>query len=240
MRYYLLTAGILFTTLLHAQFGFYAEGGGNYTTIHASRSAGIVKGTGAFGGQAGMGVEYHMQGDYFFYFGTDISVQSFKKDSASTDHHSAISKYTYNPLLVNVPFGMAYQFNLTKTVGLKVYGGINTQIGVGGKVKISSSYTDTSISGNRTSYNKHNIHYGRSINVQSEFQSDLNNTIWGLNIGAGLNINKSVEVMLMYQEGLTNILPGGDGAPEVDKLRSVTLNLKFYFPKNYYTAKQKL
>jgi hypothetical protein len=239
MRYLLLTLGVFISAALHAQFGFYVHGGGNYSMVRATRSQGIENGKGGYGWQAGFGTEYHTQDGYFFYLGVDLAGQAFKIDSTSTDGHSVVTNYKYKPLLVNFPLGIAYQFDLTKNVGLKLYGGVNTQIGVGGNISRSSNFTLDTVTGLRSSFDKHRIHYGRSIQVASEFQSDLNNSIWGLNIGAGLNFSKSVEVMLMYQEGLTNILPGGDAKPEIYKLRSVSLDVKFYFPQNYYSTKEK-
>ena len=75
--------------------------------------------------------------------------------------------------------------------------------------------------------------------MQNEFHSDLANAIWGLNVGAGLNFSKSLEVTIFSQEVFTNILPGGDGVPEINKLRSVTVNLKYYFPSHSYYSKSK-
>ncbi|MEO8711753.1 MAG: outer membrane beta-barrel protein [Parafilimonas sp.] len=245
MKYLLVVLGIFVSSLVHAQFGFYAEGGLNYADLHVTRSAGEVTGKGGVGWQVGGGVEYHTQFGYFLYLGTQFASEQFKKDSVSQGFQSVVSNYTYKPLFVNVPFGIGYQFNLAKDIGFRVYGGLNTQVGVGGKVTRNTNfYTQDSATGQpiqvRTDNDTHKLNFGRSIQVQSEFRSDLANTVWGLNIGAGLNFSKSIEVAVIYQEGLTNILPGGDAAPEVNKLRSVTVNLKFYFPKNYYTTKQKL
>ena len=238
MRYWLLSVGIFISFFAKAQFGFYAEGGTNYSSVRATRSQGKVKGNGGAGWQVGIGTEYHTQWDWFLYFSLDVEGKSFKKTFDSLNQHKVIRNYTYKPILINTPFGIGYQFDVTKNIGLKVYGGVNVQIGTGGTVSQSTTLKDTS--GDHNTYNKHNINYGRSPNLQTEFQSDLANTLWGVNIGAGLNFNKSVEVGLMYQEGFLNILPGGDGVPEIDKLRSVYLNVKFYFPRNYYNAKQKL
>lgn len=237
MRYWLLTVGIFISVFAKAQFGFYAEGGGNGSFVRATRSPGKVTSDGGAGWQFGIGTEYHTQWDWFLYFSIDVEGKTFKKKYDSLN--LTIRNYTYKPVLLNTPFGIGYEFPITKSVGLRVYGGVNVQIGLGGTVTQNATLKlDTS--GERIVYNKHNINYGRSINVQSEFQSDLANTLWGLNIGAGLNFSKSVEVALMYQEGFLNILPGGDGNPEIDKLRSVMLNVKFYFPRSYYHEKQKL
>ncbi|MBV9962226.1 MAG: PorT family protein [Parafilimonas sp.] len=237
MKYLILLLGLFVTTALHAQFGLYVEGGGNYSSLRDTRSQGIVNGKSGIGWQVGFGTEYHTGFGYFLYLGLDLASQNFKKDSSSADGH-VTSNYNYKPLFLNFPFGIGYQFDVTKDVGLRVYGGINTQVGIGGNVTRNSYYILDS-SGTRSSYNKHKIHYGRSIQVTNEFQSDLNNTIWGLTVGAGLNFSKSVEVTVFYQEGLNNILPGGDAAPEINKLRMVSVDLKLYFPKNFYSSKIK-
>lgn len=236
MKYLILLVGLIITTTVNAQFGFYVKGGGNYSFLRDTRSQGIVTGKSGFGWQAGFGTEYHTNFGYFLYLGMDLASQSFKKDSVSTDGHSYVSNYSYKPLFLNFPFGIGYQFDLTKDVGLKLYGGVNTQVGIGGNVSRNANYFLDSASGNQSSYDKHKINFGRSVQVNNEFRSDLNNTIWGLTIGAGLNFSKSVEVSLFYQEGLNNILPGGDAAEEIDKLRSLSIDLKFYFPKNFYSS----
>jgi outer membrane protein with beta-barrel domain len=243
MRYLLLTLGVFISAALHAQFGVYVQGGGNYSMLRSARSPGVENGKNGFGWQAGFGGEYHTQFGYFLYLGVDVSSQTLKKDSTSIGFHNVVTDYTSKPLFVNFPVGIGYQFDVTKDVGLKVYGGITTQVGVGGNLKRNTDYYTAGPSGSpvhvRTNNESHRIHYGRGIQVTDEFQSDLNNTIWGLNIGAGLNFSKSVEVAVFYQEGLTNILPGGDAATEVNKLRSVSIDLRFYFPKQYYSSKQK-
>jgi len=242
MRYLLLTLGVFISAALHAQFGVYVQGGGNYSMLRSTRSPGVENGKNGFGWQAGFGGEYHTQFGYFLYLGVDVASQTFKKDSTSKGFHNVVSDYTYKPLFLNFPFGIGYQFDITKSVGLKVYGGITTQVGIAGNLKRNTNYYSDSLGipvHVRTDNSSNRIHYGRSIQVTDEFQSDLNNTIWGLNIGAGLNFSKSVEVAVFYQEGLTNILPGGDAKREVNKLRSVSINLRVYFPKQYYSSKQK-
>ena len=94
-----------------------------------------MEGKGGMGWQAGAGVEYHTHFGYFLYLETGLSRQTFKKDSAAGgDFKSIESHYTYNPLFLNFPFGIGYQFDLKKQMGLRVYGGVTTQVGVGGNV----------------------------------------------------------------------------------------------------------
>lgn len=245
MKYLLLVLGVFTSTLLHAQFAFYAEGGGNYSDLRITRNpGGTIEGKGGIGWQAGAGVEYHTQFGFFLYLETGLSKQNFKKDSVADGEFKSIeSHYTYKPLFLNFPFGIGYQFDLTKQMGLRVYGGVTTQVGIGGKVTRSSTSYQQDSTGQPivvgSTDETHRIHYGRSIQVQNEFRSDLANAIWGLNIGAGLNFSRSIEAAIFYQEVFTNILPGGDGVPEINKLRTVTLNLRFYFPGQYSNSKSK-
>ena len=246
MKYLLLAFGVFTSTFLHAQFAFYASGGGNYSHLRVTRNpGGIMEGKGGVGWQTAAGAEYNTHFGYFVYFEAGFSGQTFKKDSsASGDFKSIESHYTYKPVFLNFPFGIGYQFDLTKELGLRVYGGVTTQVGIGGKVSRNSTSYELDSTGQSvvvsTENETHKIHYGRSIQVQNEFRSDLANAIWGINIGAGLNFLKTVEATIFYQEVFTNILPGGDGAPEINKLRGVTFNLKFYIPGQYKKAKTQM
>src|ERR1700755_46936 len=129
MKYLILLLGIFMTTAIHAQFGLYVEGGGNYSALRATRSQGVVDCKGGYGWQVGFGTEYHTDFGYFLYLGLDLASQNFKKSSTKD---TVVSHNTYKPLFVNFPFGIGYQFDLSKDVGFRVYGGINTQVGVGG------------------------------------------------------------------------------------------------------------
>jgi len=243
MKYLLLVLGLFVSAIANAQFGFYTKAGANYSQLYITRGEGNQNGQGGFGWQLGGGVEYYTQFDFFLYLGLDVASESFKKDSTGSQGFQSVkSEYSYKPLFLNFPIGIAHQFNLNKTLGLKVYGGLTTQVGLGGSVNQHTNYyVMDSATGNpvkvRESNDKHNIQYGK--NSTKEFRYDLANSNWGFNIGAGLNFNKSAEISIMYQRGFTNILPGKDGAPEVNKLGLIQLDLRLYFPKQYYNYKPK-
>ena len=246
MKFWLIAFGIFISVAAQAQFGFYAEGGGNYTDLNVTRNpGGVVKGKADYGWQVAVGTEYHAQFGYFLYVNVGVSKQSFGKDSSGTNEViSVASDYMYHPLFLNFPFGIGYQFDLPKQLAFRVYGGITAQTGIGGKLKRQASYyaVDT-VTGEQTEIlsvdEERKIHFGRSIQVQNEFRSDLANAIWGFNVGVGLNFSKSFEITAFYQGVFTNILPGGDGVPEINKLNSVSLNAKYYFTRSYYKHKPK-
>ena len=242
MKYWLLAIGIFISTAIQAQFGFYAHGGGNYSKLRVTRNpGGELNGNGGYGWQLSLGTEYHTQFGFFLFLETGISSQRFGKDSSgSVGDITVKANYEYKPLYLNFPFGIGYQFPLSKQMALRVYGGVTSQTGIGGTIKRNSVVSQKDANGNEvvinTEEDSHNINFGRSVQVQNEFRSDLANAMWGLTAGAGFNFSKSFEVTAVYQAVLTNILPGGDGVPEMNKLNSLNLSLKYFFSRSYYNA----
>lgn len=243
MKYWLPAIGIFISAALQAQFGFYAQAGGNATKLHVSRNpGGVNNGNFGYGWQASLGTEYHTQFGFFLFLEAGVSQQRFGKDSSGTTAATAVaSEYTYKPLFINFPFGVGYQFPLSKQLAFRVYGGITSQTGIGGKLQRSSTRYGKDTAGNQVIISTENenrkINFGRSIQIQNEFRSDLANAIWGFNAGVGLNFSKAFEVTAIYQATFTNMLPGGDAAPEINKLQSVNVSLKYYFTRSYYMAK---
>ena len=246
MKYWLLALGIFISAAANAQFGLYAQGGGNYTDVIVTRDpGGTVKGGPGNGWQLSGGAEYHTQFGFFLFLEAGVSHQSFTKDSSGVKGERAgESHYTYSPLFLNFPFGIGYQLNFNDRLALRVYGGITAQTGIGGKITGSSTrYSVDTLTNEYTVIRSEEVNrklnFGRSIAIQSEFTSDLANAIWGFNLGAGLNITKAFELNVFYTGTFTNILPGGDAAPEINKLNALSLNLKYYFIRSYYNAKPK-
>ena len=242
MKYWLLAIGIFISTAIQAQFGFYAQGGANYSKLRVTRNpGGEMNGRGGYGWQATLGTEYNTQFGFFLFLEAGVSSQAFGKDSSGTvgDNITVRSSYDYKPLFLNFPFGVGYQFPLSKQMALRVYGGVTSQTGIGGSVNRKSTVSDAQGAIIKTEDESHNINFGRSVQVQNEFRSDLANAVWGLTAGAGLNFSKAFEVTAIYQSVLTNILPGGDGVPEMNKLGVLSLNLKYYFTRSYYNSNYK-
>lgn len=243
MKFWLLALILFISLAANAQFGFYGQVGGNYSHLGLKDAPGIQKSKGSFGGQIGGGIEYYTQFNFFLYLGLNLTYDNFKLDSSSTGFQSIVTKADYKPFFVTIPFGAAYQFDFVKDIGLKLYGGLDVQFGVGGKVdKHTDYYVQDSATGApvkvRESDNSHKIVFGRASNQNNIF--DLANANMGINLGAGLNFNKSVEVYALYRFGFKNVLPGGESAAYQTWLSSLQLNLKIYIPRHYYhTPKEK-
>jgi hypothetical protein len=242
MKKWLIAFGIFISVSAHAQFGFYGQGGVNYSHLGIKGDE-TLDSKGGFGGQIGGGIEYYTHFNYFVYVGLNLAYENFKLDSSGTGFSSVVTTANYKPLFISIPFGVAYQFDFSKNLGLKLYGGMDVQFGVGGKVdKHRTYYTQDSTTGEpikvRESFDSHSIAYGRTSNKGTDF--DLANANMGFNLGAGLNFNKSIEVYAMYRFGLKNVLPGGESATEQSWLSQLQLNFKIYLPQHYYrTAKEK-
>lgn len=240
MKYWLLAFGILISSAIQAQFGFYTQGGGNVTKLHVTRNpGGVVEGNFGYGWQASVGAEYHTQFGFFAFVEAGVSQQEFGKDSAGTTSvRAVVSQYTYHPLFLNFPLGFGYEFPLSKQLALRVYAGAATQTGIGGTIHRTSTTYGKDTSGNQiiihSDDTKRPINYGRSLQESNEFRSDLANSVWCLNAGVGLNFSEHFEVTAIFQGVLTNILPGFTSVAEIDKLQVVNVNLKYYFIRKYY------
>jgi hypothetical protein len=242
MKYLLLVIALGIGTATIAQFNFYTQAGGNYTSIRITRTTGIENENGGFGWQAGFGTEYHTQFGYFVYLGAGLRHESYERDSLSSFFPDTVSEYKYRPLFINFPFGIGYQFPLKNQLSLKVYGGLNTQVGLAGKVtKNNLFYGFDSVTNSsfliRKESNTHSLKYGRAS--RRRYAYDLANANWGVNFGVGLNYMNSAEVNVFYHHGFNNFLPNRDAAEEINKLGFVELNVKIYFPNPYYEKRQK-
>jgi hypothetical protein len=243
MKYCLLLIGIFLTVTATAQFpfNFYVQAGGNYTTIRIPRTTGIETSDGGFGGQVGIGTEYHTVFGYFVYLGAGIRQQSFEKDSLPSYHGDTVSQFKYNPVFINVPVGIGWQFPLKKNLDLKLYGGLNVQIGVAGKVrKHTLYYSRDSVTQQpvltREESNSHTLKFGRASrrNVSYDFAS----TNFTAHLGAGILFNQSLELNVFYHYGFTNFLPNQAFAEEINKLSYFEVNAKIYIPRAYFGSKK--
>jgi hypothetical protein len=241
MKKWLVAFGIFISVSAHAQFGFYGQGGGNYSHLGITGDEALSS-KGGFGGQIGGGVEYYTHFNYFVYLGLNVAYENFSVDSSGAGFSSVVTTVNYKPWFVAIPFGVAYQFDFSKNLGLKLYGGMDVQFGIGGTVDKNSSYYIQDSTGEpvkvRESFEGHSISFGRSDGKKEDF--DLANANMGFNLGAGLNFSRSVEVYAMYRFGLKNVLPGLENNPNQSWLSQLQLNLKIYIPQHYYhTPKEK-
>lgn len=243
MKYCLLLIGILFTLAATAQFpiNFYAQAGGNYSTIRIPRTTGIETTNGGFGGQIDIGTEYHTVFGYFFYLGLGIKQESFKKDSLPSHYRDTVSQFKYTPVFANIPIGIGWQFPLKKNLDFKLYGGLNIQIGVAGKVsKHTLYYSADSVTQQpvltREESNDHDLKFGRASSKRLVY--DFASTNFGGHLGAGIVINQSFELNVFYHYGITNFLPNGAKAEEINKLDYFEVNARIYIPNAYFGNKK--
>ena len=134
MKYLLVMISLCIGFAANAQFSFYGQAGGNYTDIRVTRTTGIEETKGGFGWQLIGGMEYHTSFGYFLYLGAGLRHQTYERDSLSYYFQDTLYEYHYRPLFISFPYGIGYQFKLEKDLSLKIYGGMNTQVGLGGHV----------------------------------------------------------------------------------------------------------
>ena len=244
MKYCLLLICIVITSAATAQFDFkfFTQEGGNYTTIRIPKTTGTEKSNGDYGWQLGIGTEYHTKFGYFLYLGVGVRKEAYNKDSISDFFPDTVTQYKFKPLLASFPVGIGWQIPLQKKLSLKVYAGLNVQIGISGKVnRRDLYYMFDSVSQQtvliRTEVSDHDMRYGRASSKKKVY--DFANSNWGAHIGAGINFSNSLELNVFYHHGFTNFLPGRDAAVEINKLSFIEANAKIYFPNSFQSKKSK-
>jgi hypothetical protein len=244
MKYCLLLICVGITSAVTAQFNmnFYTQAGGNYTTIRIPRTTGIEKANGGYGWQLGIGTEYHTSFGYFVYLGIGVRQESYNKDSVSAFFPDTVTQFKYKPFFLNFPVGIGWQFPVEKKLSLKVYAGLNVQVGVSGKVTRRDLYymfdsTTQKTVLTRTDISEHDMRFGR--NSRKKYTYDYTNSNWGAHIGAGIVLNNSFELNIFYHHGFTNFLPNRDAAVEINKLSFFEVNARIYLPNNYIRSKNK-
>lgn len=244
MKYCLLLICIVLTLSATAQFDFkfYTQAGANYTTIRIPRTTGIETSNGGYGWQLGIGTEYHTKFGFFLSLGVDGRNESYKRDSISFFFPDTVTQYKNKVFFIGFPVGIGWQIPIDKRLSLKVYTGLNVQIGVAGKVNrrdlyyVFDSTTQQTVL-TRTESSEHDMRFGRTS--PKKYPRDLANSNWGIHVGTGINFNNSVELNVFYHHGLTNFLPNRDAAVEINKLSFFEVNTRIYFPNNFGRSKSK-
>lgn len=244
MKYCLLLICVVLTLSATAQFDFkfYTQAGANYSTIRIPRTTGIETSNGGYGWQLGIGTEYHTQFGFFLYLSTAVRKENFSKDSLSAYYPDTVSKLKYSPLFISFPVGVGVQFPIDKKLSLKLYGGLDVQIGVAGKSKrhdlyyVLDSSTQQAVLA-RSEVNEHDLRFGR--NSRKKYAYDFANSNWEIHVGTGIDFNNSFELNVFYHHGFTNVLPNRDAAVEINKLSFFEVNARIYFPNNFGRPKNK-
>ncbi len=243
MKYCLLLICIFLTAVSTAQYNinFYTQAGTNYTKVRIPKTPGIETTDGKFGWQVGFGTEYHTTFGYFVYLGAGVIKESYGKDSTSKALPDTVSHFEYHPLFINFPLGIGWQFPLAKELSLKLYVGLNMQVGVSGKASKHNLYYkyDSGRQKNilmRTDGSEHDLRFGRASTRANSY--DYANTNWGAQLGAGINLKNSFELSVFYHHGFTNFLPGRDAVDEINKLSYFELDARIYLPNSYFRNKK--
>lgn len=248
MRYFLAAMCLCVSIFSKAQFTFNANAGANYSYVHITSSQAQDNSfRGGLGWQFGAGTEYNTRFGYFLYIGANLAQRSYKRDSAY--YTDTVYTYKYRPLFLNIPFGIGFQKPLDDKLNLKFYMGVNTQVGLAGKIQRDKTYygnvfTDPDYKGGLITEAdpKTAIKYGDKGTKKPTKPSAYNFAVsnWGINPAIGIDFMHSAELKLSYSYGFTNFLPGKKLSTEIYKLRVVELNLKVNYPNPYYQKKHNM
>lgn len=246
MRFLILAVFFYLSSNANAQFSLHAYAGPNLTDVNVrnTRVQNIEYQTNV-GWQIGSGVEYQTSPHIglFMHLGASFVHRSFFKDSAIAS--DTVFSYSIRPNFVGLPLGAGYKFPLkNERLTLKVYAGVNIQIGLSGqKYKYKYFYNNTIIDPNAPSglqkdlIGVENISFGDRN--RRDFTFDYASTDWQFLFGTGLMFDKKYELMLTYNKGFTNILPGRRTTPEIQQFTLVNLNFKYIFPTTIFDPKRK-
>lgn len=244
MRFILLLLLVILganTIKAQEQFTRNIYAGANYNNLSVKRtSLNNYKYTSNVGWQAGIGTQFKpVLFNYFLYLNVGLKHLSYDRDT--TYSADTVSSYALRPLFLDVPFGIGFRFPLKNQKYIfKVYGGMDVLLGLGGKLKTLQLYYDNpNIDPNSTSGLKKRVISETSLNYgdrnKKTYIFDYATSNWSFQLGAGLDISKIAELALVYNIGLTNILPGGNITDEIQKMQVVELNVKLDFPSNIFS-----
>ncbi len=247
MRYLFLLLFFFITGSAMAQFSFNGKVGINDMHVRVSQTKiPDYQYSDQLGWQVGANVEYQTSSQigFFLYIGAAFRHAGFDRDSAFANDTAYL--YSFRPNFLCLPFGAGYKFPLpNKDLQLKVYLGINPQIGVGGKLKTYQLYYNNPfIDPNaptdlqKTLYSKRKVDFGDNASSK-KFAYDFAAANWGVQLGAGLDLKNIGEVELLYSHGFTNALPGKRKATEIAKFSFIDLNFKIDIPNKEIKLKKK-
>ncbi len=229
------------------QFTYKIYGGVNDTHIKVVRTDfKNYKYSDGIGWQAGIATEYQpLLFNYFLYINVGLKNFGYSRDTIYTS--DTVLSYNLKPLFLDVPFGIGFRFPLKNTkYTFKVYGGINTLVGLGGKLQtLQLYYNNLNIDPNLPTGLQKRLLSETGLNFgdrnKKTFIFDYATTNWSLQLGTGIDLKRTAELSLFYNVGLTNVLPGRNITNEIQKLRVLELNLKIDFPNdvlNKHVAKK--
>ena len=239
MRYLFLILSFLTFGTAMAQFTFNGKVGVNGMHVRVSKTKiPDYKYSNGLGWQIGANVEYQTSSQlgFFLYMGAAFRHSANDRDSSFAAVDTG-NLYRYKPNFLCIPYGIGYKFPLKNPdLKLKVYVGLNPQIGVGGKIKrYQVYYNDPNINPNASKdlqkilYDTKKLTFGDKA-ASKQFSYDYATANWGFQTGIGLDLSKTAEIELMYTNSFTNGLPGKRRSDEIAKFSFLDLNFKIDFP----------
>ena len=187
-----------------AQITISASAGINHTAVHTRDVPGETRNW-SYNSGAGQGWQGTLRAEYklnnwIIYSGAGIEKRYFYKKYNNYDDEGIY----YKPLYVTLPVGAGYNIALAKNLGLRLYGGVYVTAGIGGNFHDYLIPAWCEMSCPETPYYDGKIKYG-SASLNSG--SMLARVSWGGQFGAGISFLNRVELVWMYDAGLSNMLP---------------------------------
>lgn len=236
MRYFLLILGIFVSGSLMAQtFTYSVKAGVNATNVRViDTDYPEFKYSNNIGWQAGANVEYMTGFQFYLYTGAGLTQRGYQNYKVRFD---TLTTNTYRPMFLAIPFGIGYRMPLSENYSLKLFGGTNVHLGLGGKITTDKAYYAEE--GNNEyklvdiETERRDIRYGDRNRKTTGYDYAIGN--WGFQFGTAIELNKIAELEFQYHVGLNNFLPGKKSTPEIQKMNIVEANIKIDFPNAYFS-----
>ncbi len=228
MRTFILLAAFSFTLAFstNAQLTISAKAGWNNTAVHLVKTQQAYKYKSQQGWQTGLQAGYALK-NWMLYTGLQVDKRYFNYNESDDGKTGRF----YKPTFFTLPLGLGYNYALTKNFGLRFYTGLYVSTGVGGKYYSRSDQSltyppymcDPGACPETFNIEDRKIRYGNQ--TANSTPADLKATNWGTQFGLGILAWRQVELLCMYDLGLSNILPSGITG-EDHRLRSISIDLK--------------
>ena len=201
----------------------YIQGGLNLANISNSNSGSVNKNNMLLTYNAGLLVRSNSSGVIAVESGLLLDGRGAKVEGSSG---SANYKVTFNPLYLEIPVNLILRVPLTTSTNIFINGGPYVAMGIAGKSKFEGQLGN--ISGSQTE----NIKFtSTDPTADDQAYSKLKRFDYGLNIGAGVDLNKFL-LKVNYGYGLAKINSMQTNNDENDKDKYRTFSISIGIPLN--------
>ncbi len=223
MKKYELLAVLLFPLLSFAQFKLAVTAGANDAGLHYATRSPLSSVSKGIGTQAGIYTQYRRH-QWFYYTGVNVAQYNFSRKEGDNAYY----RYTYRPLYLQMPAGVGYYLPLHKGTNLKLYGGVQGMLGIGGKVKEPHFYICiTDPCPQPTDRLTNDIKFGNSKDATS--YESFAKAAASAQAGAAVNLSDKIEAGISYAWGLTDARGVKDNYTGKAHLNSWDVSVKYYF-----------